>query len=125
LGLAYAQKGQFPEAVAEAQTGTRLDDSPLWLAFLADVYARAGKRSEAKKVLSDVEQLAKRRYVCAYEIAVAYLSLGEKDRAFEWLERGYADRSECMVLLKVDPRVDRLRPDPRFQELMQRVGIPQ
>jgi TolB-like protein/tetratricopeptide (TPR) repeat protein len=124
LGLLYAENGRYTEAVTEAQSATRLDDSPLMLALLAQVHALARNRSEAMKVLQDMEQLAKKRYVCSYEVATAYVLLREKDQAFRWFDKAVEDRSDCMVALAVDPRLDSLRSDPRFQDLQRRVGLP-
>ncbi len=124
LGLSYAENGRYAEAVTEAQSATRLDDSPLMLALLVQVHALARKRSEAMKVLQDMEQLTKKRYVCSYEVATAYVLLREKDQAFRWLDKAVEERSDCMVALAVDPRLDSLRSDPRFQDLQRRVGLP-
>ena len=125
LGLSYAENGRYAEAVTEAQSATRLDDSPLMLALLVQVHALSGNRSEAMRVLEDLEQLTKRRYVCSYEVATAYVLLREKDQAFRWFDKAVEDRSDCMVVLAVDPRLDSLRSDPRFQDLLRRVGLPQ
>ena len=123
LGLAYAMKGKYTEAIAEAQQASRLGDSPLITAYLAYVYAGAGKRAEAFKVLREVEEISKHRYVCAYEIGSVYYALGESTRAFKWFDRAYDDRSDCLVWLKVDPMIEGLRSDPRYQALMRRVGF--
>jgi tetratricopeptide (TPR) repeat protein len=123
LGLAYAMKGQHSEAIAATQQASRLGDSPLITAYLAYVYAGAGKRAEAFKVLREVEEISKHRYVCAYEIGSVYYALGESDRAFKWFDRAYDDRSDCLVWLKVDPMIEGLRSDPRYQALMRRVGF--
>jgi eukaryotic-like serine/threonine-protein kinase len=125
LGLSYALKGRFTEAVAEVQRAMRLDDSPFIAADLAQVHAMSGNRMEALNVLEKVEQLTKTRYVCSYEIAAAYVLLREKDQAFRWFNKAVEDRSDCMVLLGVDPRLDSIRSDPRFQDLLRRVGLPQ
>ncbi len=125
LGLSYAENGRYAEAVTEAQSATRLDDSPFLLALLAQVHALSGNKSQAMRVLEDLEQLTKKRYVCSYEVATAYVLLKEKDRAFRWFDKAVEDRSDCMVVLAVDPRLDSLRSDPRFQDLLRRVGLPQ
>ena len=125
LGLSYAENGRYAEAVTEIQSATRLDDSPLILALLVQVHALAGNRSEAMRVLADLQQLTKRRYVCSYEVATAYVLLREKDQAFRWFDKAVEDRSDCMVMLAADPRLDSIRSDPRFQDLRRRVGLPQ
>jgi TolB-like protein/DNA-binding winged helix-turn-helix (wHTH) protein/Tfp pilus assembly protein PilF len=124
LGLSYAENGRYAEAVTEAQSATRLDDSPFILALLVEIHALARNRSEAMKGLQDMEQLTRKRYVCSYEVATAYTLLREKDQAFRWFDKAVEDRSDCMVMLAVDPRLDSLRSDPRFQDLQRRVGLP-
>ena len=125
LGLSYALTGRFTEAAAEAQRATRIDDGPLTLVYLAQVHALSGNRSEAMRVLENLEQLTKKRYVCSYEVATGYVLLRQKERAFRWLDKAVEDRSDCIVMLAVDPRMDSLRPDPRFQDILRRVGLPQ
>lgn len=75
-------------------------------------------------VIADLKALSKTRYVNSFQIAAIYLGLGDKDRAFEWLENAYRDRSDVLIYLNVDPRLDSIRPDPRFADLVRRVGIP-
>jgi serine/threonine protein kinase/tetratricopeptide (TPR) repeat protein len=125
LGLIYAQMGRFPEAVAEAQKGAQLNDSPLIQAILGYTYAAAGKRSEAHKIAEELAAKRAERYVCPYEIGTIHLGLGEKDEAFRWYERAYDERSACIPLLKFDPRLDPIRTDPRYQDLIRRIGFPQ
>lgn len=124
LGLSYAENGRYAEAVTEAQSAMRLDNSPLILAFLVQVHALARNRSEAMKGLQDMEQLTKNRYVCSYEVATAYILLREKDQAFRWFDKAVEEGSDCMVGLNVDPRLDSVRSDSRFQDLQRRVGLP-
>jgi hypothetical protein len=78
----------------------------------------------ANQVLNQLKELSKHRYVPAYDIAMVYLGLGEKEQAYRWLEQGFEERSAWMVYLNLDPRLDGLRADPRFQELVHRVGLP-
>jgi tetratricopeptide (TPR) repeat protein len=113
---------------AEAELGRAKDLLPQNVAVEADMgqaYAASGKGGEAQKVIDGLKQLSKRRYVSSYYIALIYTSLGQKDSAFEWLENAYKERSDLLVYLKVDPRLDSLRSDPRFAELVRRVGLPQ
>lgn len=123
LALAYAQTGRYPEAIAEADTAHRLDDSPLIASFRAGVYALAGRKTDANKALGDIEEQMKRRYSCGYEVAVVYVSLGQKDKAFEWFQKAHDARSDCMVLVKIDPRLDGLHGDPRYQALIRSLGL--
>jgi hypothetical protein len=75
------------------------------------------------RVLGDLQRTSKERRVSPYSIALVYVGLGDKDRAFEWLERAYAERSPTLVYLKVEPQLDRLRSDPRFATLMTKMGL--
>jgi hypothetical protein len=76
------------------------------------------------KGLQDIEQLTRKRYVCSYEVATSYVLLREKDLAFPWFDKAVEERSDCMVMLAVDPRLDSIRSDPRFHDLQRRVGLP-
>ena len=125
LALAYAQRGQFAEALREARRVRLPEATPIDLATAASVIAGAGERAEAERLLRDLRQVVKKRFVCPYEIATTYLALGKRDEAFGWLEKAYEARSICMAWLRVDPRLDPLRSDPRFQDLVRRVGLPQ
>jgi serine/threonine-protein kinase len=125
LGRAYEQQGQFPEAIAEFQEAVRLGsgiNEPK--AFLGRVYAVSGKRAEARKVLEELNEVSKQFYVSPYNIALIYAGLGEKDQALAWLERAFAERSTWMPYLKVDPWLDSLRSEPRFQDLLRRMNFP-
>jgi TolB-like protein/tetratricopeptide (TPR) repeat protein len=126
LGNVYVQKGMYEEAVAEYQKAIPLSgDSPDELASLGYVYALSGKRREAQAVIEELEERSKRRYISPTVIAFIHAGLGERDESFARLERAYDGRDFILVLLKVEPLFDRLRPDPRFAELVRRVGLPQ
>jgi hypothetical protein len=85
-----------------------------------------GRRAEAEKILHDFERKSKSAHVSPYLMATMFASLGDKDRAFDFLEKAYQERSLSMPWgLKADLRIDNLRSDPRFQALVQRVGLPQ
>lgn len=124
LGQAYVQKGMYDEAISEFKRAQPpLGDAPQAIAALGHAYALSGNRKEASAVLDNLLLLAIQRYVSPYDIAVIYLGLGEKDKAFEWLLNAYADRSVRLSGLKVEPMLDGLRSDPRFPELLRRVGF--
>ena len=123
LGLALAGTGRFEEAVEVFEEASSLDDSPLYQAFLAWGLAEAGRESEARELLIQVEEISEARYICKFEIAVVHVALGDPDAAFEWLDRGFEDRAGCMSFLKVDPRLDAVREDPRFAEALRRAGF--
>lgn len=124
LGLAYEQKGMYDEAIEELQKAVILSKtSPGNLGELGRTYAVSGNRGEAMKILAQLKELSKLRHVHPQSIAVVYIGLGEKDRAFEWLEKAYEERDGWVTSLNVDPRVDSLRADPRFADLLRRVGL--
>jgi TolB-like protein/Flp pilus assembly protein TadD len=124
LGLAYEQKAMYDEAIAEFQKAIALSGgSAQALVLLGHAYAVSGRRTEALKVLDELNELSKRRYVSSYRVAAIHLGLGETERAFEWLERAVEERDAWLVWLKVDPVLDALRADPRFADLVRRVGL--
>src|SRR4030095_16311011 len=118
----YSSKGQFAEAVAECEKARGLNDDPAVMSFLSRAYAGSGRRDEAMKTVGEMHQLAKQRYVPAYSFAIAYVALGDKDQAFQWLEQSLQDRSWEITYLKVDPFLDSLRSDPRYDSLVRRLG---
>jgi hypothetical protein len=89
------------------------------------VLAAAGREREARQEISELKRLREREYVSAVAIAYVYAGLGEKDETLVWLEEGFKERSFQMQYLKVDPRLDTVRNDPRFGNLLLRVGFPQ
>jgi TolB-like protein/DNA-binding winged helix-turn-helix (wHTH) protein/Flp pilus assembly protein TadD len=123
LAQAYLQKHMNDEAVAELQKALQLSgNSPTCIANLARAFVASGKRSEAVKLLSDLKKRSTSGYSYASEIAMIYLSLGDTDQAMNWLEKGYAERFNPSVLLR--PGFDPLRSEPRFQDLVRRIGLP-
>jgi serine/threonine-protein kinase len=123
LGIAYEMKGALQEALAEYRKARQLTDDPRMLALLGHGLAVSGKRDEALRTLDQLKEMAKQRYVPAYSFTIVYVGLGEKDQALQWLERDYQDRGVDMLSLKVDPLLDSLRSDPRFADLVRRVGL--
>ncbi len=123
LGLAYEKKGRFSEAVAALEKAIQLDTSPTALEMLGGAYAAWGKKGEAKKVLDSLTERADRRYVCPYEIATVYVGLGDKDSAFRSLEKAVEERADCIPWIKADSKIDPLRSDPRYRDLMRRLGL--
>jgi len=124
LGLCYEQLGKFQEAISEFQKGLELGENPWFTASLTHALGRSGKRVEAQQQLKKLLEAAKTKFVSPYFIATAYAGLGDKDKAFQWLETAYRDRVDWMSYLKVDPEFDPLRADPRFADLLRRVGLP-
>jgi tetratricopeptide (TPR) repeat protein len=126
LGQAYEQKAMYEEAIAELRRALTLSGgSPRYLAMLAHAYAAAGTRTQAIKILDKLRELSSEKYISPFEIGVVYAGLGEREHAFEWLEKAYEEHTTEIVTLKVESRLDILRSDPRFQDLMRRVGLPQ
>jgi Flp pilus assembly protein TadD len=126
LGRAYEQKGRLPEAIATFQRGLTLEgNTELW-SGLGHAYAASGNKAEAQKVLDHLKELSTHSYVAPYNVAVIYVGLGEKDEAFAWLNRAYEERSYILAeYLTTDARLDTLHSDPRFAELVRRIGLPQ
>jgi serine/threonine protein kinase/Flp pilus assembly protein TadD len=125
LGQAYVQKSMYKEGIAEIEKELVISPGdPYALSGLGYTYALAGRRAEAQKVLNHLDELSKQKYVHAGFLVVIYVGLGEKGKAFEWLEKGYEDRSlEIGPGIKVDPTLDPLRSDPRFQNLLRRMNL--
>ena len=93
------------------------------LEAIGHVAGVAGQREEARQALNQLFSLSKQKYVTPYGVALVYAGLGEKEQAFEWLNKAYDERSHWLVWLKLDPRWDNLRPDPRFAKLVRRIGL--
>jgi TolB-like protein/Flp pilus assembly protein TadD len=126
LGIAYLEKGASQEALEALQTAVRLSGSSgLFEPDLARAYGLTGKRDAARRILGELQELSRKKYVPADSIAIIYIGLGDKNRALEWLEK--AREESCagsILLLKVAPWLDPLRSDPRFQDLLRRMNFP-
>jgi len=128
LPAAYEQKGMYGEAIAEFKKAiplTARSESTLSMAGLGHVYAVTGRKSDARIVLGELKQTSAQQYVPATSIALIHAGLGEKDEAFVWLDKAYEERAFQMQWIKIEPRWDSLRSDPRFKELLHRIGLPQ
>lgn len=122
IGLAHERMGKPEEAVRTLERALALSPrSAITMAALAHAYATAGRRRQAGELLRELLSSGE-RYVPSFEVAKVYLALGEQDRALEWLEKAYDQRSHSMAFLKVDPQLVSLHPDPRFRDLLRRVG---
>jgi tetratricopeptide (TPR) repeat protein len=122
------EKGDYPQALDAIQKLRALDDHPEFLALLGRTYARMGDREKAAEVLRQLEQLSRIRYVQSYFLARVDAGLGDKQRALDYLEKAYEERSEYLVNadwggLRTDPAWDNLRDEPRFQALLKKVGL--
>ena len=126
IGNVYARKGMYADAIAAYEKSIPLSgDSPDEPLSLAHVLALSGKQQEARSILESIQQRSARQYISPAAIAVIYGALGDKPQAFSYLEKAYERRDMLLVLLTVDPMFDGLRADPRFTDLVRRVGLPQ
>ena len=124
LGLAFEQKQLLDAATEEFKKAISLSGgSPLMKAALARAYAKSQKTHEANEMLNELNELAKRQYASAYEIAAIYVALGNNEEAFQLLEKAYSEHSFHLANLNVCPQFKSVRSDPRFQDLVQRVGL--
>jgi tetratricopeptide (TPR) repeat protein len=125
LGLVLRKTASYALAITEGEKGVTLSGgSPLMRAALAQTLGMAGRREEAIQLLDELTTLAKQKYVAPYFFAGIYVGLGETDHAIEYLEKSYEEHSHWLIYLHLDPGMDSLRDDPRFQDLLRRVGLP-
>jgi eukaryotic-like serine/threonine-protein kinase len=125
LGLLYRKTARYDLAISAGEKGVILSGgSPVMRAALAQSYAAAGRPDEARKILDDLTQLAQQKYVVPHLFAGIHIGLGENDRALEYLEKSYAEHCHWLIYLHIDPNMDSLGDDPRFQDLLHRVGLP-
>jgi eukaryotic-like serine/threonine-protein kinase len=125
LSLVHRKIGRYELAIPEGEKAVELaGGSPLMRAALAQTFATANQKDKAIQILDDLTKLAKEKYVAAYFFAGIYIGLGEHDRAMEFLEKSYEEHSHWLIYLHIDPSMDDLRSSPRFQDLLQRVGLP-
>jgi TolB-like protein/DNA-binding winged helix-turn-helix (wHTH) protein len=126
LAYSYQEKKMYPEAIAAIQRhAQRHSRTMVHVASLAYIYGLVGRRREALKLLEELRETARHRYVSPSLFVYAYMGLGEKNKALRWLERAYEDRDEWMQATKVWPALDPLRSEPRFQALLRRMNFPQ
>ncbi len=125
LGDTYERQGRYKEAISELKQAVALsDNNPGPLGSLGYTYARSGQKELALSLHHQLQLMAEERYVSPFNSALIFMGLGEKDQAFEWLERAYEERSRSMIWLNVEARCDSLRSDPRFMALVGRIGFP-
>ena len=127
LPAAYEQKAMYSEAIAGFKKSiplTSAGESTLSRAGLGHVYAVTGRKSDARIVLGELKQTSGKEYLPATSVALIYAGLGEKDQAFAWLDKAYEQRAFQLQWIKIEPRWDSLRSDPRFEDLLHRIGLP-
>jgi serine/threonine-protein kinase len=125
LGRVYERTSRFDEALAEFLTAA--DHSrrhPRSMASLGCAYAALGRHDKATRILDELKKLSEKKHVSSYALAELHSALGETDRAFAWLDRAFASREGWLVYMNVEPWLDALRPDPRFQGLLRKLGLP-
>jgi serine/threonine protein kinase/tetratricopeptide (TPR) repeat protein len=125
LGLLYRITGRYDLAIAAGEKGVSLSGgSPLMRAALAHTYGKAGRAADARHVLDDLTDLAKRKYVAPHFFAGIHIGLGDNDRAMDYLWKSWDEHCHWLIYLHIDPSMDELRSDPRFDDLLKRVGLP-
>jgi tetratricopeptide (TPR) repeat protein len=125
LGMVFAQTGRPREAIREFEkTLRRAGPTPVYRAAFAYAHAIAGERRRAQELLSELEEEARTKPVSPFEIAAVHVALGQREQCFQWLAEAFERRDPLVAYLAVDPRFDRYRDDPRFQDLLRRIGFP-
>jgi tetratricopeptide (TPR) repeat protein len=126
LGLAYTKKGMAEEAIRELKRAVALSGGYSgYEGFLAYSYAVFDQTVEACRVAEHMKQFLTRSHVRPTELAIAYAACGRNEEAFRWLERAYREHDSSLAGMKTDMTLDKLRPDPRFQDLLKRMNFPQ
>ncbi len=123
LGEVYQEQGKFDDSIFAFQKSKQLAQDSISDMALGHVYAAAGRKSEAEKIAADLEAKGMKREVSPFLPAVVYAGLNQKDKSFYWLERAYQERSNWLTLIKVGRRLKNLHGDPRFDDLLQRIGF--
>jgi eukaryotic-like serine/threonine-protein kinase len=123
LAYAYDRKGMYKEAISEYQKGLADEGDARTAALIGDTYARSGYKGTLRVWVNDSIRRSSHEYVSPFGVALLYAILGEKDATLDWLERAYQDRSVDLVTLNVDPVFDFLHSDPRYQDLLRRIGL--
>ena len=126
LGRSYQEVGRLDDALTEFREVERsVGDWPVSIAARGFVEGAARRLENAKAVLVELQDIAKRRFVTAYGVALVYAGIGDSESAFTWLDRAFAERSHWLIWLRLDPRFEKLRADKRFSELLHRIEFPQ
>jgi len=123
FGLAYIQQERFPEAISELRTAVELSgDSLLMKAILGHAYGRAGDRKAAEKIIAELTETST-GYISAYNVALIYAGLGDRENALSWLARAVEQHDLFLAWMNVEPMFDSVRADPRFADLVKRIGL--
>jgi TolB-like protein/tetratricopeptide (TPR) repeat protein len=124
LGTSLFAKGDEAGGLEELKIANAMEHTPHLVGVLGYYYAKAGHKDEARKALAELEEMSKHRFVASYWMAAVHAGLGENDEAFSWLEKSYNERSWWMMFLKMDPIMEPLHTDPRYSEMIKRIGFP-
>lgn len=125
LGLAFQEIGRHRDAIAHLHEARDLSkNSSAALGALANAYAASGKKTHAAALIKELKAKSLLQYVSSFDLAVANRGLGKHDEAIQWLERAYEERADRLIFLLTKPTFDVLRSDPRFVNLLKRVGFP-
>jgi len=125
IEAAYAQSGMYKEAVAQQQKVLTLSGNADLAASIGEDYSKLGYTGVLQSWLDGLKEISKRGYVSAYNIAEMYARLEQKEQAIAWLKRAYDERDSKLTYIRIDPAFDPIRPDPRFQQLVQRLRMPE
>jgi tetratricopeptide (TPR) repeat protein len=121
--MALMMEGKPHEALAEQKRAYEIDANPGMQIFLAIIQAAAGNKAEASNLIHKVEAVEKQQYVCNYEISQAYVAMGDTENAMKWLNSGVNQQCDCMIWLQGEPWMQGIRADPRYLDLIKRVGL--
>src|SRR5262245_11255521 len=124
LGVTYEQTGKPEEAIEELQKAVEYSGGTAYRAELAHALATSGREAEARRLLAELREVSKTHYVSPYYVGTAHLALGEQDEAFDYLERALKEHANGLTFMRLDPNLDEVRSDPRYEDLVRRVGFP-
>jgi tetratricopeptide (TPR) repeat protein len=124
LAIVLIKQGRYADALSEAQKSIQFSNrSNASLGLLGHVYGKMGRRSDAEAVIKELETRYEQKFADARDVAVVYVGLDDKDKAFSWLEKAFADHSVFLTFLRLEPLMDPLQGDPRWNDLERRVGV--
>jgi tetratricopeptide (TPR) repeat protein len=123
VGMNLIYSGREVEGAEQLNSGLRVDPHPAVTLLAAAGYARIGDVGRTRELLAQAKAQARQRYVCAYEVASVHAVLGESDEAFAWFDKALIDRCDCLIWLNTEPWLDRIRADPRFEQLVRKVAF--
>jgi Flp pilus assembly protein TadD len=124
LGSTYIQLGELPKGITELERAVKLSGrTPGALSSLGYAYARAGENAKAKTILAELKHNGGNSHISSWDVAIVYAGLKDHQQALTWLERATAEHSQSLPGLKVEPWLDELRNEPRFQQLMRKINL--